>query len=149
MGRKLNIEAKHLPVIMDKLFQAVGESEWDTKLTKQEEWFRAKEWTTDQEIEFRDWLAWYLITSSNMYAKMAHSAANWFVFEYGWKIKEDVKLPLYDLRCKECGEEVEVFLKFSTVEIPKCEECGGEQEKWSSKMNFQLKGGGWAKDGYK
>lgn len=53
------------------------------------------------------------------------------------------------MRCKECGKETERFLKFSNTETPVCEDCGGELEKWTSKMNFMLKGGGWSKDGYK
>lgn len=73
---------------MDELFKAVDEPGWDKEFTVTEEWYKTKEWTTDQEIEFKNWLLMFLIKNLKMHPKMAESTANWFVFSYGWKIKE-------------------------------------------------------------
>lgn len=60
-------------------------------------------------------------------------------------------MPIFDLRCDHCRivyEDVEVpFGK----EKPHCDACGGPLEvhwEMGEAPSFQLKGGGWAKDGY-
>ena len=56
-------------------------------------------------------------------------------------------MPLYKYRCQGCSRELEVLAKM-TDPPPKCEICGMETTKLVSKSSFQLKGSGWAKDGY-
>ncbi|MCD6506841.1 zinc ribbon domain-containing protein [Candidatus Poribacteria bacterium] len=35
-------------------------------------------------------------------------------------------MPIYEYRCKECGERIEVLIR-SEEEIPSCPNCGSEQ----------------------
>lgn len=56
-------------------------------------------------------------------------------------------MPIFDVKCSNCGAEKEVILRLSE-EVTGCE-CGGEFRKQVGKMNFELKGKGWFKDGYK
>jgi putative FmdB family regulatory protein len=56
-------------------------------------------------------------------------------------------MPLYDFRCETCGKTHEVLAKVD--EKVSCPECGGEMEKLvSTGFSFELRGSGWARDGY-
>ena len=55
-------------------------------------------------------------------------------------------MPIYNYECKKCGRKYESLQKMDTKTI-KCG-CGEDTEKVPSLTNFQLRGGGWAKDGY-
>jgi len=57
-------------------------------------------------------------------------------------------MPLYAYRCLSCQKAHEVIQKFSDPALKKCPHCGGSLEKEISRTSFQLKGGGWYKDGY-
>mgnify|MGYP000055977122 CR=1 FL=1 len=58
-------------------------------------------------------------------------------------------MPLYEYNCQACGHEFEELQKFSDKPIRKCPQCGKlKAEKKVSLSGFQLKGGGWYKDGY-
>jgi putative FmdB family regulatory protein len=52
-------------------------------------------------------------------------------------------MPLYDYRCKKCGETFEVMRKFSDAPLTVHEGCGGEVSKLLSAPSFHLKGSGW------
>jgi len=54
-------------------------------------------------------------------------------------------MPIYEYRCKKCGEVSEYIQKFSDAPITDCEKCGspGTLEKLMSLSSFQLKGSGW------
>lgn len=57
----------------------------------------------------------------------------------------------YEYKCVNCEHEWEFEQKISEDAITKCPECGEETAKRliSCGNGFILKGGGWAKDGYK
>jgi putative FmdB family regulatory protein len=55
---------------------------------------------------------------------------------------------MYAYRCTACGAEEEHIQRFSDPPMTTCEACGGRLEKLLSAAGFQLKGGGWYKDGY-
>jgi putative FmdB family regulatory protein len=60
-------------------------------------------------------------------------------------------MPLYDFRCEECEHTEEILTKFAgSSEIAlTCPECEKETMKRQVGLSsFQLKGGGWYKDGY-
>lgn len=58
-------------------------------------------------------------------------------------------MPLYEYKCQSCQKEVEAIQKFSDAPLKECPECGvSALERVTSKPSFQLKGGGWYKDGY-
>ncbi|MGD0496963.1 MAG: zinc ribbon domain-containing protein [Bryobacteraceae bacterium] len=52
-------------------------------------------------------------------------------------------MPLYEYRCKRCGETFEIIQKFSDQALSRHEECGGELEKLVSASALQFKGSGW------
>ena len=58
-------------------------------------------------------------------------------------------MPIYEYACPDCGEVTEKLRKVSEREDPvSCSKCGGATKKKVSESSFQLKGGGWYKDGY-
>jgi putative FmdB family regulatory protein len=60
-----------------------------------------------------------------------------------------VAMPTYEYRCNGCGHELEAFQKISEPALRECPACGKpELERLISASAFQLKGGGWHKDGY-
>lgn len=52
-------------------------------------------------------------------------------------------MPLYEYRCLDCGENVEVIQKLSDAPLTQCEYCGGTLEKLLSAPAIQFKGSGW------
>ena len=61
-------------------------------------------------------------------------------------------MPIYEYKCKICAGSVELFHKsLNIIEIPKCNNCGGENtlEKYISSPNFTLKGSGWYETDFK
>jgi putative FmdB family regulatory protein len=59
-------------------------------------------------------------------------------------------MPIYTYRCAKCKHELEEIQSFGDPPPEKCPACEskGTLEKTLGVSNFQLKGGGWAKDGY-
>lgn len=57
-------------------------------------------------------------------------------------------MPFYTFRCK-CGNELELLCDSSDTDLRVCTKCGCGMKRVISKGgSFQLKGGGWYKDGY-
>jgi putative FmdB family regulatory protein len=52
-------------------------------------------------------------------------------------------VPLYEYRCRKCGNVIEKIQKFSDAPLTKCEKCGGKLEKLISPPAIQFKGTGW------
>jgi len=54
-------------------------------------------------------------------------------------------MPIYEYKCKKCGEHSEYIQKFSDSPITDCKKCGttGALEKHMSLGSFHLKGSGW------
>ena len=57
-------------------------------------------------------------------------------------------MPLYEYRCQDCGETIEVIQKFSDSPLSKCEDCGGVLERLLSASAIQFKGSGWYVNDY-
>jgi putative FmdB family regulatory protein len=59
-------------------------------------------------------------------------------------------VPIYVYQCSACDARIEEIQKFSDPAPEKCEKCEkkGTMEKQISAGSFELKGGGWADDGY-
>jgi putative FmdB family regulatory protein len=57
-------------------------------------------------------------------------------------------MPIYEYRCKSCGNVVEVIQRIGDRPLRKCRECSGRMEKLVSRAAFILKGGGWFAEGY-
>ena len=52
-------------------------------------------------------------------------------------------MPIYEYECTKCGQQTEVWQKFSDPPITKCESCRGRMKKLVSQSTFHLKGTGW------
>jgi putative FmdB family regulatory protein len=52
-------------------------------------------------------------------------------------------MPLYEYRCLDCGENVEVIQKHSDEPLVECKHCGGTLERLLSAPAIQFKGSGW------
>jgi putative FmdB family regulatory protein len=61
-------------------------------------------------------------------------------------------MPMYEYRCPKCGTELEQLQKFDdpapACTKEGCEDAGRPMTRKVSRSSFELKGGGWAKDGY-
>jgi putative FmdB family regulatory protein len=57
-------------------------------------------------------------------------------------------MPIYVYGCNACGAVEEHIQRFSDAPLTECSSCGGRLEKQVTAAAFQLKGGGWYKDGY-
>jgi putative FmdB family regulatory protein len=58
-------------------------------------------------------------------------------------LSEEVRLPLYEYRCRKCGRLVEKIQKFSDPPLKTCKTCGGPLERVLSAPAIQFKGSGW------
>lgn len=52
-------------------------------------------------------------------------------------------MPIYEFECTKCGNQTEVWQKFSDKPLTKCEKCKGKMKKLISQSTFHLKGSGW------
>lgn len=52
-------------------------------------------------------------------------------------------MPIYEYKCKKCGEEFEVFHKMTDCDVKNCKFCNGPVNKLISLSSFQLQGSGW------
>ena len=60
-------------------------------------------------------------------------------------------MPIYEYKCPACGRTFEELRKFEDIDRPATcpsETCVAEAVRQVSRTSFELKGGGWAKDGY-
>lgn len=57
-------------------------------------------------------------------------------------------MPLYEYHCSACDKDHEIIQKVNEPPLGICPSCGGPIEKKLSLSSFQLKGGGWYKEGY-
>jgi putative FmdB family regulatory protein len=58
-------------------------------------------------------------------------------------------MPLYEYKCANCNQNIEIIQKFSDPPLATCPECGGSVSKVMSRTSFQLKGSGWYASDYK
>lgn len=57
-------------------------------------------------------------------------------------------MPIYEYKCKSCGDVVEIIARVGDRPLTKCRKCSGRMEKLVSRAAFILKGGGWFNEGY-
>ena len=58
-------------------------------------------------------------------------------------------MPIYEYNCDSCHQEMEVIQRADEEPISDCPQCHEPSlRKKTSLSSFQLKGGGWYKDGY-
>lgn len=96
MDKKTNEE--YYDEILNKMFSYVGITLKDVK-PKESNWFLEYSWTAEQQEEFTKWLSDYLyndkgargaiMANSVKSKKKCDAAANFFVFSYGWRLKNE------------------------------------------------------------
>ncbi len=52
-------------------------------------------------------------------------------------------MPIYEYKCLNCGNQLEVMQKISDAPLSECPRCQGKLEKQWSLSGFQFKGTGW------
>ncbi|MEP6924843.1 MAG: zinc ribbon domain-containing protein [Pyrinomonadaceae bacterium] len=52
-------------------------------------------------------------------------------------------MPIYEYKCPDCGNQIEVMQKISEEPLRECPRCQGKLEKQWSLSGFQFKGTGW------
>lgn len=52
-------------------------------------------------------------------------------------------MPIYEYQCKKCGQQTELWQKFSDPPLARCDQCNGKMKKLISQSTFHLKGSGW------
>ncbi|MDO8527202.1 MAG: zinc ribbon domain-containing protein [Deltaproteobacteria bacterium] len=57
-------------------------------------------------------------------------------------------MPIYEYHCTACKKDHEIIQKMNDAPLKICPACGEKVERKMSLGGFQLKGGGWYKDGY-
>ena len=57
-------------------------------------------------------------------------------------------MPFYTFKCPKCDSEITELRDMGDDTEPSCEECKSSMKRQLSACSFQLKGGGWFKDGY-
>jgi putative FmdB family regulatory protein len=58
-------------------------------------------------------------------------------------------MPIYEYKCRKCGNQFEVFQGISDLEVKSCKFCKGKVQKLMSLSSFSLKGSGWYVTDYK
>ena len=82
----ISLSEKQKDVIFSKMFAFVNEK-YTVEFTKNPDWFRSREWNKDAETLFKNWLVKYFIQNLEMKKSLATKASDWFLLNYGWKIK--------------------------------------------------------------
>jgi putative FmdB family regulatory protein len=58
-------------------------------------------------------------------------------------------MPVYEYQCQDCGHQFEAEQRISEPKLKDCPQCNkAALERLISATSFQLKGGGWYRDGY-
>jgi hypothetical protein len=83
----VSLSDKQKELIFTKMFAFVNEP-YSLDFMKQENWFQLRTWNQDAETLFKNWLVKYFQQNLEMRKSLATKAADWFMLNYGWKIKE-------------------------------------------------------------
>ena len=54
-------------------------------------------------------------------------------------------MPTYEYKCRDCGDQFELYQPFSAEALKKCEACGGELGKVFGNIGITFKGSGFYK----
>lgn len=64
--------------------------------------------------------------------------------------KDEIKMPIYEYRCKNCHQDSEAFQGIKDLPFLQCKACGQDAlERLMSAAGFRLKGGGWYETDFK
>lgn len=74
---------------LDELFRRVGFDGYDKEFTNQQWWYTLREWTLEEDLNFTQWFADEYRKAFRCSKYIAKGAASVFVFNYGWKVKQE------------------------------------------------------------
>jgi hypothetical protein len=70
-----------------KMFQAVGFSDYDEEFVKQSNWYHLREWTQTQSNDFKRWFLKEAKKDLKFSKQMIEREYQWFDLKWGWKVK--------------------------------------------------------------
>ena len=82
---------------LKEMFKRVGEKYPNEELTSQDKWYTLRSWTTEEENDFRDWMAKYLKKKHRWSKKQIDMEIGMFMLSWGWTNKEYIKNAIEDL----------------------------------------------------
>jgi len=82
-----NKEEKFIDAALAEMFRLV-DRKYSPKATSSPEWYYESTWTSQQQEQFREWLTKLIRRDLRHPAYKADRAADWFVFNYGWRVEE-------------------------------------------------------------
>jgi len=86
MERQNKID-RFIDAALDKMFQAVGFEGFDEEFVKQDNWYMLREWTSEQQDEYRSWFISECRKKLRMRKGQAEREFGFFLLSWGWKIK--------------------------------------------------------------
>lgn len=72
----------------NEMFIRVGFNCFDVDFTKNPNWYTLKSWTMDEENSYRDWFITEYRKRFRSRKAYAEDECRWFLFNYGWTIKD-------------------------------------------------------------
>lgn len=72
---------------LDKMFKEVGFDGFDEEFTKQDNWYQLREWSEEQERQYRNWFMNECQKQLRMNKKAAELETGYFLLMWGWKTK--------------------------------------------------------------
>ncbi len=73
---------------LDKMFQMVGFTSFDSEFAKQKEWYSQKTWSKEDREEFKKWFLKEATTKMKWGKKSAEMEFAYFDLMWGWKESE-------------------------------------------------------------
>jgi len=74
---------------LDRMFREVGFDGFDQEFANQDHWYLKKEWTLEQEQQYRDWFIENCRKRLKMSEKHAIYEAGYFLLNWAWKTKQE------------------------------------------------------------
>jgi hypothetical protein len=84
MERQNKID-KFMSSALDKMFQSVGFDGFDEEFAKQDNWYLLREWTNEQQSEYKDWFISECSKKLRMRKSQAEREFGFFLLSWGWK----------------------------------------------------------------
>lgn len=75
--------------VLDEMFRRVGFEGYDKSFTDDQWWFTKREWSLEEDVNFTKWFTEEYRKTFRCTKHIAKGAAAMFVFNYGWKVKQE------------------------------------------------------------
>ena len=85
LKKRKQTEQEYKMWLIKEMFNFIG-AEYSDEFVSQEDWYWKCSWTQDEENEYKKWMVNDL-RDLGVTKKIAIGIADWFLMDYGWKIK--------------------------------------------------------------